>query len=107
MINSTLTDVWDYQSDMMNIDDTKAKEVMYALQTWSDNQINELERSNFVATSELELVRLANETKDLSNINHGYANRSDPKKADIKNIVLAVMATAFAYTFILYAIGLF
>ena len=40
-------------------------------------------------------------------VRYQRTNRSDPKKADIKNIVLAVMATAFAYTFILYAIGLF
>ena len=106
MVNTVLTDVWDYQADLMHIDDSKAKEVIYALQNWSDRQIALLDRGEKLATSELELVNVADEIRDIARIDHKYKNQMDMEKTNIRNVVMAVMATAFAYTFVLYVIGI-
>ena len=105
MTNSVYNDVWDYQSDLMHINDEKAKKVIYALQNWSDSQIVLLDRSKKVATSQLELVHLEDEYREIVKIDHSYRTQMNTEKTSIRNVVMAVMATAFAYTFVLYVIG--
>ena len=105
MTNSVYNDVWDYQSDLMHISDEKAKKVIYALQNWSDRQIVLLERGKEVANLELELVHVDGEIREIARIDHRYRTQMDTEKTSIRNVAMAVMATAFAYTFILYVIG--
>ena len=105
MTNSVYNDVWDYQSDLMHISDEKAKKVIYALQNWSDRQIVLLERGKEVANLELELVHVDGEIREIARIEHRYGTQMDTEKTSIRNVAMAVMATAFAYTFILYVIG--
>ena len=107
MVNSTITDVWDYQTRMMHMDDSKAKEVIYALQSWSDSQIVELEQSNKLGMLEHELTVIGNTIKYLSRVDHEYKNQSSGNKPSLKNIVFTVLITAFVYTFVLFVMGVF
>ena len=107
MHNSTITDVWDYQSRMMHVDDGKAKEIVYALQSWSDSQIAELERSNKLGMVEHELTVINEDMRYLSKLDHEYRREADSDRTSIRNITLAVVITVFVYTFSLFVLGIF
>ncbi len=107
MVNSTITDVWDYQSRMMHMDDSKAKEVIYALQSWSDSQIRELEQANKLGALEHELSGINNEIRYLAKLDHQFKREVNDNGFNIRNIVFAVLLTVFAYTFSLFVLGIF
>ena len=105
--NSQLQDVWDYQARLMEMDDSKAKDVIYALQTWSDAQIAQLERMNKLGQVEHELTMINEEIRDISKLDHEYRKETTARGSYIKDVVMAVMITAVAYTFVLYILGVF
>ncbi len=107
MVNSTITDVWDYQTRMMHIDDSKAKEVIYALQSWSDSQITELEQANKLGMLEHELTVISNTARYLSKLDHEYKREASGDRSSVRNIIFAVLITVFAYTFSLFVMGVF
>ena len=107
MVNSTITDVWDYQSRMMHVDDAKAKDVIYALQSWSDSQLVELEQANKLGMLEHELTVIGNTTKYLSKLDHEYKREASDNKPNLRNLIFAVLITAFVYTFVLFVMGVF
>lgn len=107
MHNSDISDVWDYQAKIMNIPDDKAKEVIYALQTWSDNQIVELDRANKLGMVEHEVSKIYEDMRNLSKLDWEFRSKMDEPKINMRNVALAIIGTAFAYTFVLFVLGIF
>ena len=105
--NSQLQDVWDYQARLMEMDDSKAKDVIYALQTWSDAQIAQLERMNKLGQVEHELTMINEEIRDISKLDHEYRKETTARGSYLKDVALSVAITALAYTFVMYIIGVF
>ena len=105
--NSQLQDVWDYQARLMEMDDSKAKEVIYALQTWSDSQIAQLERMNKLGQVEHELTMINEEIRDISKLDYEYRKQAEPSNGYLKDILVSVAGTVLAYTFIMYILGIF
>ena len=107
MTNSTINQVWDYQSRMMSIDAKHARDVFFSLQSWSDSQIAELYRANKLGQVEKELVTIQNSIRDLEKIDVEYKRQAEVHTPNIRGVIVAVVITLVAYTMVLYMFGIY
>ena len=107
MTNSTINQVWDYQSRMMAIDAKHARDVFFSLQSWSDSQIAELYRANKLGQVEKELVTIQNSIRDLEKIDVEYKRQAEVHTPNIRGVIVAVVITLVAYTMVLYMFGIY
>ena len=107
MVNSSVNHVWDYQARMMDIDEKEAKDVFHSLQSWSDAQISELYAANKLGQVEKELATIANSVKALERVDYEYRRESEQPVSNVKEVILAVVATVVGYSFVLFILGIF
>ena len=106
MHNSVNEDIWDYQARMMQIDDVRAKDVFYALQSWSDSQIAQLDRANKLGQVEHELTMIGEEMRDIKKLDMEYRTEMAGGKSVLKPVVFGVVITVLLYTLIIYIMGI-
>ena len=106
MHNSVNEDIWDYQARIMQIDDVRAKDVFYALQSWSDSQIAQLDRANKLGQVEHELTMIGEEMRDIKKLDMEYRTEMSGNKSNLKTVVMGVVATVVVYTLIIYVLGI-
>lgn len=101
MVNSTLTEVWDYQARMMKIDPAEAKDIFHTLTMWNDTQLGELYRANKLGQFEQELIIINSEIKDIQKTEYEFRNEMEKEKNSWRNTIYAVAVTVFVYSFII------
>lgn len=106
MTNSTLTDVWDYQGNVMQSDDRAARNIYYSLTTWSDSQIAELYRAKILGQVEHELTVVQSEIRDIQKLDYSYRTQTTKEKADIQQLAIVGIAVFLIYSVFLILFGI-
>ena len=104
LTNSALNTVWDYQSKVMQVDDSHAKEVFYSLQSWTDEQIAYLYRANQLGKVEHELSVINTQVADITKLDIDYRTGAGPKSASRKQIGIAIAITSIFWVAVLILI---
>ena len=104
MTNTVVRPFWDYQKQVMNVDDKHAKDVFYSLQKWNEEQIQKLSISNKIMDASRGLSELVNEERELTRLNLEYKGVNS-KSPSFFNVVLAGIVVFVGYTMTLLFMG--
>lgn len=105
MINTVVTDIWEHLGKLMNIDDTNARRVEYAMQKWDDTHVTELFGTTQIQAVLLEINKIANSKKELSREDMNYKNQQNEVTTNWRNIIVTAVISLLGYSTILFLLG--